>query len=54
MGIGLPKWVRHMRTLGEAGTVTIKSKINSKLHDKGVTCMFVRYAENHDGDYYEM
>ena len=43
-----------MRTLGEAGTVAIKSKINPKLHNKGVTCMFVGYAENHDRDCYEM
>ena len=53
MGIHLPKWTRHMRTLGESGTVTIKSKINPKLHDKGVSCMFVGHAENYDRDCYE-
>jgi len=43
-----------MKTLGEAGTVTISSKINAKLIDKGVTCMFVGYAKNHTGDCYKM
>jgi hypothetical protein len=50
----LPKWINNIKTLGEAGTVTITSKINKKLADKGVTCMFVGFDENHAGDCYKM
>jgi hypothetical protein len=34
--------------------VKVKKKQYPKLSDRGVTCMFVGYAVNHDGDWYEM
>ena len=44
----------HLRTWGEAGTVkTITGKV-SKVLDRGVQCMFVGYAIDHDGDVYRM
>ena len=39
---------------GEAGVVTLKNKIHTKLQDKGTTCIFVGYAKHHAGDVYEM
>jgi hypothetical protein len=50
----LPKFAKHLRTWGEAGTVTIKKKMQPKLIDRGVTCMFVGYAADHEGDCYIM
>jgi hypothetical protein len=44
-----PEWASHLRTFGEAGTVKIKTDTTPKLHDRGVQCMFVGYAENHRG-----
>jgi hypothetical protein len=49
-----PEWASHLRKFGEAGTVKIKTDTKPKLHDRGVQCMFVRYAENHRGDVYRM
>jgi hypothetical protein len=48
------KFVNHFRTFGEAGTVKVKKQQYPKLSDRGVTCMFVGYAVDHDGDCYEM
>jgi hypothetical protein len=45
---------KPLRTFGEAGTVKIKTDTTQKLHDRGVQCMFVGYAENHKGDVYRM
>ena len=49
-----PAFAQHLRVWGEAGVVTIKSKIHAKLQDKGITCIFVGYAKNHAGAVYEM
>jgi hypothetical protein len=49
-----PEWESHLRTFGEAGTVKIKTDTTPKLHDRGVQCMFVGYAENHKGGVYRM
>ena len=49
-----PAFAGHLRTWGEAGTVKTKTKTTPKLFDKGVHCMFVGYAESHDGDCYRM
>jgi hypothetical protein len=49
-----PEWASHLRTFGEAGTVKIKADTTSKLHGRGVQCMFVGYAENHKGGVYRM
>jgi hypothetical protein len=49
-----PKFAQHLRTWGEAGTVKIKTKTTPKLADRGVQCMFVSYAKDHEGDCYQM
>jgi hypothetical protein len=49
-----PKWVAHLRTWGEAGVVKLKTLSTAKLEDRGVTCMFVGYAEDHSSDCYRM
>jgi hypothetical protein len=49
-----PPFAKHLRTWGEAGTVTLREKVHPKEKNKGVMCMFVDYAEHHAGDCYEM
>ena len=49
-----PAFAKHLRTWGEAGTVKIKTKTTPKLADRGVQCMMVGYALDHDGDCYRM
>jgi len=49
-----PKFSKHLRTWGEAGTVTLKSKATPKIADRGMHCMFIGYATDHDGDCYRM
>ena len=49
-----PAFTRHLRTWGEAGVVKIASKTSPKLRNKGVTCAFVGYAENHVADCHRM
>ena len=49
-----PCFAHHLRTWGEAGTVkTITGKV-FKVLDRGVQCMLVGYALNHDGNVYPM
>ena len=50
----LPKWVKHLRTWGESGTVKIKTNTTPKIADRGIQCIFVGYSKDHDGDCYEM
>ena len=50
----LPKYARHLRKWGEAGVVKVKTATRPKLEDKGTTCMFVGYPNNHPGDTYEL
>ena len=50
----LPRYANHLRTWGEAGVVKTKTDTTPKLNDRGEKCMFVGYADNHDGDCYEM
>jgi hypothetical protein len=50
----LPDFAKHLRTWGEAGTVKTKTPTTAKLADRGVHCMFVRYALDHAGDVYHM
>jgi hypothetical protein len=45
-----PKFAKHLRTWGEAGAVKIKTKTTPKLADRGVQCMCVGYAKDHEGD----
>jgi hypothetical protein len=50
----LPKWVKHLRTWGESGTVKVKTDTTPKRVDRGIQCIFVRYSKDHDGDCVEM
>ena len=42
-----PKFVKYLRTIGEAGTVKITNDTAAKLQDRTVHCIFVGYAINH-------
>ena len=47
-------YARHLRTFGEMAVTAIhKNKRNrSKLDDRGRTCIFIGYADDHAGDVY--
>jgi hypothetical protein len=49
-----PKFVNHLRTWGEAGTVKLRTRATTKVEDRGKPCMFVGYSKGHHGDCYEM
>ena len=49
-----PKFVKHLHTIGEAGTVKIMNDTTPKHQDRGVHCIFVAYAENHPEGCYQM
>ena len=49
-----PKFAKHLRVWGEAGTVKVRTKVWPKLKDRGIPCMFVGYALGHPGDCYRM
>jgi hypothetical protein len=51
-GIAIPSFVKHLRTFGEAGTM--KKGKDGKVGDRGITMMFVGYADGHAGDCYRM
>ena len=48
------KFMKHLRTFGEMAVVAIREgkKMRSKLDNRGNTCMFVGYADDHSGDVY--
>ena len=48
------KYTRSLRTFGEVAVIAIHEgkKMRSKLDDRGKTCMFVRYADDHTKDVY--
>ena len=48
------KYMRCMRTFGETAVIAIHEdkKMRSKLNDRGKTCMFVGYADDHSRDVY--
>ena len=48
------KYMKYMRTFGEMAVVAVHEgkKMRSKLDNRGKTCMFVGYAEDHAGDVY--
>ena len=50
----VPKFAKHLRTWGEAGTITLKSDSTPKPKDRGVHCIFVWYSLIHDGDCCQM
>ena len=49
-----PKFVKYLCTIGEAGTVKITNDTTPKLQDRGIHCIFVRYALNHPEGCYRM
>jgi hypothetical protein len=49
-----PRWADKLRTWGEAGVVKLKTLLTAKLEDRGRTCMFVGYADDHSADCYRM
>ena len=48
------KYMKHLRFFGEMAVVAIHEgkKMRSKLDNRGKTCMFVGYADDHSGDVY--
>ena len=48
------KYTRSLRTFGEMAVIAIHEgkKMRSKLDDRGKTCMFVGYADDHSKDIY--
>ena len=48
------KYMKYMRTSGEIAVLAIHEgkKMRSKLDDRGKTCMFVGYADDHSRDVY--
>ena len=48
------KFMKHLRSFGEMAVVAIHEgkKMRSKLDNRGKTCMFVGYADDHSGDVY--
>ena len=53
-GYKIPKFTNYLKTWGKAGVVKTKSKTEAKLKNKGTTYMMVRYADEHNSDYYRM
>jgi hypothetical protein len=51
-GHDIPMFVKHLRTFGEAGIV--KNIKDGKVGDRGITMMFVGYAQDHTGNCYRM
>jgi len=51
----IPDFVKHLHTVGEAGTVKIVDrKIKPKLKDRGVTCLYLGPALGHSADTHTM
>ena len=48
------KFMKHLRTFGEVAVVAIHEEkmMRSNLDNRGNTCMFVGYADDHSGDVY--
>ena len=53
-GNQIPSFAYHLRTWGEAGVVCLRDLKTPKIHDKGITCMFVGYSLDHTGNCYRM
>ena len=48
----VPKFASNLRIWGEAGTVKLEKQ--GKIIDRGVTMMFIGYANNHNGSCFRM
>ena len=48
------KFMKHLRSFGEMAVIAIHEgkKMRSKLDNRGKTCLFVGYADDHSGDMY--
>jgi hypothetical protein len=46
--------LRNLKRFGEMCMATTKNKIQGKLSNKGIVCVFVRYAVNHVNDVYRL
>jgi len=51
-GFEISKFIKYLRTFGEAGI--IKNGKDGKVGDRGITMVFVGYADEHAGNYYRM
>jgi len=51
-GFEIPKFVKYLRTFGEAGIV--KNGKDGKVGDRGITMVFVGYADERAGNCYRM
>jgi len=51
-GFEISKFVKYLRTFGEAGIV--KNGKDGKVGDRGITMVFVGYADEHAGNCYRM
>jgi hypothetical protein len=51
-GFKIPKFVKYLRTFGEAGIV--KNRKDGKVGNRGITMVFVGYADGHAGNRYRM
>ena len=49
-----PKFAHSLRTVGEAGTVKIKTDTTPKLEDCGIHCLFMAYSLSHPRSCYRM
>jgi hypothetical protein len=49
-----PKLNLSLKSFGEIGVVTTKDKFQVKLRNRGSTCMFVGYTDNHSRDVFRM
>jgi hypothetical protein len=49
-----PKLPTSLKFFGEIGVVITKTNIQSKLKNRGTSCMFVGYSVNHANDIYRM
>jgi hypothetical protein len=49
-----PMLPTSLRYFGEIGVVTTKGNIQSKLKNRGTSCMFVGYSVRHANDVYRM
>jgi hypothetical protein len=50
----IPDFVKHLKTFGEAGVVTIAGSVKSKVNMRGILCMMGGYCTDRAGDCYRM
>jgi hypothetical protein len=49
-----PQLILILKTFGEIGVITTKDKIQFKLRNRGSTCIFDGFTENHSRDMFRM